>query len=121
MFSVPPYLPPLLASNHTFRDLLAIKYPGYGYALWEPNPVRLYPAIQVGDVGCVHHGKFLRLFNALLPANHPFHEKSGVPESHEPLKPNIADHINTNTHRPENLYSAEVTEHTTSHKDAMQA
>ena len=102
-----------MAGYNIFRDKLAIKYPAYGHALWEPKPVGLYPAIQVGDVGCVRCGKFLRLFNALLPANHPFHKKSGVPESHEPLKPSIADHINTNTHRPENLCSAGVRELTT--------
>ena len=121
MYTIPPYPPPLPASNHTFRDLLAIKHPAYGHALWEPNPVGLYPAIQVGDVGCVHHGEFIRLFNALLPENHPFHEKSGVPESHEPLKPSIADHINTNTHRPENLYSSGVREYTVSREYAILA
>ena len=96
-----------------FRDKLAIKYPAYGHALWDP----LRHTIEVGDVGYVLHGKFLRLFNALLPANHPSHEKSGVPESHEPLKPSIADHINSSTLRPENLYSAGVTEFTTAGSD----
>ena len=97
-----------------FRDLLAIKYPAYGHALWEPNSVQVphLHVAEVGDVGCVVHGKFLRLFNVLLPANHPSHERSGVPESHEPLRPSISDHIDSSTLRPENLYSAGVTEST---------
>lgn len=103
-------MPPLMVQYDTFRDQLAIKYPVYGHALWEPNPGGLYHSIEVGDVGYTLHGKFLRLFNILLPADHPSHEKSGVPESHEPLKPSIADHIDRSTLGPKNFCSAGVTE-----------
>jgi hypothetical protein len=101
---------PSMAQHDIFRDQLAINYPVYGHALWEPNPGGLYHAIEVGDVGYILQGKFLRLFNALLPADHPSHEKCGVPESHEPLKPSIADHIDSSTLGPENLCSDGVTE-----------
>ena len=83
---------PSMAQHDIFRDQVAINYPVYGHALWEPNPGGLYHAIEVGDVGYILQGKFLRLFNALLPADHPSHEKCGVPDSHELLKPSIADH-----------------------------
>ena len=106
-------MPPLMAQYDIFRDQLAIKYPFYGHALWEPNPGELYHAIEVGDVGYILQGKFLRLFNVLLPADHPSHEKSGVPESYEPLKPSIADHVDSGTLSPENFSSAGVTESTT--------
>lgn len=105
---MPPSEP--MTQYDIFRDQLAIKYPVYGHALWEPNPGGLQPAVEIGDVGCILQGKFLRLFNVLLPANHPSHEKSGVPESYEPLKPSIPDHLNSNTLGPENLCSAGVTE-----------
>ena len=80
-----------------FREQLGIKYPNYGYALWEPSPGKLYDAVEVGDVGYISEGKFHRLFNALLPADHASHRKFGVPESHEPLVPNPSDHIDTGT------------------------
>jgi hypothetical protein len=67
-----------------FREELAIKYPGYGHALWQPSPGGRYTAVQVGDVGFIREGYFHRLFNILLPADHESH-RNGVPQNHEPL------------------------------------
>lgn len=67
-----------------FREELAIKYPVYGHALWEPSPGGRYAAVQVGDVGFIREGYFHRLFNILLPADHESH-RGGVPPYHEPL------------------------------------
>lgn len=103
----------LTAQYDVFRDQLAIKYPVHGHALWEPNSGELHHAIEVGDVGYIRQGNFLRLFNVLLPANHPSHQKFGVPESHEPLKPGIVDHIDSSTLGPETFCSAGVTESAT--------
>ena len=75
-----------------FRGQLAIKYPSYGHALWEPSPSKLYGPAEVGDVGFIREGQFHRLFNALLSVDHPSH-KFGVPEHHEPLIPELADHV----------------------------
>jgi hypothetical protein len=74
----PPY--------HTFREALAIKYPDCGHALWGPSPGGLYDAVEVGDVGFIRKGCFHRLFNVLLPEDHPSHQNFGVPESHQPLR-----------------------------------
>ena len=83
-----------MAHYDIFRDLLATKYPAYGHALWEPSPGRLYSAVEVGDVGFVR--QFRRLFNALLPADHPSHRNFGVPTSYEPLAiPRVAEHIDS--------------------------
>ncbi len=82
-----------MAHYDIFREQLAIKYPAYGHALWEPNPGRLYSPVEVGDVGYVREGKFHRLFNALLAADHPSHRMFGVPEYHVPLIPNPSEHI----------------------------
>lgn len=68
-----------------FRYQLALKYPSYGHALWDPNPGALEPRVQVGDVGFIREGKFHRLFSAMLPENHPSHSRLGVPEYHEQL------------------------------------
>ncbi|KAI0003646.1 hypothetical protein BJV74DRAFT_476821 [Russula compacta] len=68
-----------------FREELAIKYPAYGHALWEPSPGGRYTAVEVGDVGFIREGYFHRLFNILLPEDHPSH-RDGVPQNHEPLE-----------------------------------
>jgi hypothetical protein len=97
-----------MAHYDTFRQELAIKYPAYGHALWEPSPGELFPAVEVGDVGFIREGKFHRLFNSLLPANHPSHQNFGVPEHYEPLQLHMPRHIDTGTLCPTNFRSAEV-------------
>lgn len=49
--------------------------------------------MEVGDVGCVRDGKFLRLFNALHPEGHESNIRFGVPPSHVPLRPRVPDHL----------------------------
>ena len=105
----PPSLPSIMAHYDIFRDQLALKYPAYGHALWEPSPGRLYAAVEVGDVGFIREGQFRRLFNALLPADHPSHANFGVPESYEPLTtPSIAEHIDSLTHGSHDFCSGGV-------------
>ncbi|KAH9172418.1 hypothetical protein EDB89DRAFT_899937 [Lactarius sanguifluus] len=87
---------PQMAHYDIFRDRLGIKYPALGHALWEPSPGELYPPVEVGDVGFIREGKFHRLFNALLDADHPS-QTFGVPEYHEPLRPSLATHIDSGT------------------------
>ena len=98
-----PYKP-LLVSLHLrpvvdmahygiFRQELAVSYPTYGNALWEPDPGGQYDAVEVGDVGFIRRGYFQRLFNVLLPKDHPSHRNpSFVPEDHQQLV-TIPDHI----------------------------
>ncbi|KAI9439697.1 hypothetical protein H4582DRAFT_1876692 [Lactarius indigo] len=95
-----------MADYDIFRHHLLITAPAYGYALWDPDPGDLYPAVEVGDVGYICEGKFHRLFNVLLPAKHPSHD-NGVPEYHEPLE--IKNHIFKGTLIPQNLCSTSVT------------
>jgi hypothetical protein len=83
-----------MADYEIFREQLAIKYPSYGYALWEPRPTNPNRPVQVGDVGFILKGRFHRLFSALLPADDPSHEL-GVPEHYEPLVPTVSDHVVT--------------------------
>ena len=83
-----------MADYDIFRERLAIKYPSYGHALWEPGPRNPDRPVRVGDVGFVRRGKFYRLFNALLSADDPSHEL-GVPGCHEPLVPTLFDHLDT--------------------------
>ncbi|KAI9458114.1 hypothetical protein F5148DRAFT_332843 [Russula earlei] len=86
-----------MAHYEIFREQLATKYPAFGHALWVPNSEGPDSCVEVGDVGYTREGKFHRLYNALLPANHPSHRKLGAPRDHEPLIPNPSDHIKTST------------------------
>ena len=75
-----------MADYDIFREQLAIQYPSYGHALWEPSPQDPDKPVQVGDVGFIRKGKFQRLFNVLAPKNDPS-PNSGVPDERDPLDP----------------------------------
>jgi hypothetical protein len=92
-----------------FREQLAIRFPGYGHALWDPSPGGLYQVAKVGDVGHIIQGRFHRLFSILLPADDPSHKNLGVPEHHKPFEPNVSKHIISGTLCPDNFCSAGVT------------
>lgn len=77
----------MTADCDRYREQLAATYPKLGHAIWEPT------FVDVGDVGCIRDGKFLRLFNALHPEGHPSNLRFGVPEFHDPLVPRVANHI----------------------------
>jgi hypothetical protein len=89
----------------TYREELGQKYPGFGYALWEPDPGDENPQVKVGDVGFIRQGRFHRLFNALLPANHESHERFGVPEAHEPLRLTVTNHTSRGVLKPNTFHS----------------
>ena len=98
---------------NTYRVQLGKAYPSLGHALWEPGPRELgpsgqYPLVGVGDVGFIREGRFKRLFNVLLPADHPFHdERHGVPDNYEQLQlhPTLQDHIDCGILRPNDFFS----------------
>jgi hypothetical protein len=98
-----------MAHYDVFSAQLAIKFPAYGHALWEPSPTELsqYCAVDVGDVGFTREGRFHRLFNVLLLADHPSHNL-GVPEYYEPLEPSLSVHIFSGTLTPSHYCSAGV-------------
>ncbi|KAI0673294.1 hypothetical protein C8Q78DRAFT_969416 [Trametes maxima] len=57
---------------------------GYGYPLWVPDPPPGRGAIQLGDVGWIHEGEFLPLFNALRAADDS-QPRNAVPMNFIPL------------------------------------
>jgi hypothetical protein len=93
----------------TFRETLAIKYPNCGYALWEPSPGGLYDAVEVGDVGFIREGCFHRLFNVLLPGDHPSHQNFGVPDCHQQLRLNAPNHVHKSIEGTDVFNSKHVT------------
>ncbi|KAI9439552.1 hypothetical protein H4582DRAFT_1535834 [Lactarius indigo] len=98
-----------MAHYDIFRHHLALKYSAYGYALWDPDPGNLYPAVEIGDLGYIREGKFHRLFNVLLPAEDESHADFGVPENYEQLELNPTKHISIGKLSPNNFCSAKVT------------
>ena len=67
-----------------YHEELGTKYRAYGHALWETSPGGHYTSVEIGDVCFIRRGYFRRLFNILLPEDHPSHH-DGVPQHHEPL------------------------------------
>jgi hypothetical protein len=83
------------AQHETLREELALKYPTFGIALWEPGTRGRYDAVEVGDVGFIREGYFHRLFN-VLPSGGDNSPDRDLPENHEPLQINMDNHIGTN-------------------------
>jgi hypothetical protein len=67
-----------------YRDHLTAL--SHGLALWNPNPPNeTYMKVSIGDVGYLHEGSFIRMFNVILPWNHPSNVLIGAPEPYDPL------------------------------------
>ena len=64
---------------------------GYGYPLWDPSPDPHSGAIEIGDVGFIENGQFVRLFNPTLPREHPVNRVWGLPKDFRRL--DIADRL----------------------------
>jgi hypothetical protein len=70
--------------SYVYRDQLSAL--SRGVALWDPTPAKeFYDKVSIGDVGYLHEGTFIRMFNVMLPWDHPSNNKLGVPEFYEPL------------------------------------
>ena len=83
------------AQHETFREELAIKYPAFGYALWEPGTRGRYNAVEVGDVGFIREGYFHRLFNVLnsVSGDGSSDRSLRVPGKNELLHIKVDNHI----------------------------
>ncbi|KAI0270894.1 hypothetical protein BGY98DRAFT_1100565 [Russula aff. rugulosa BPL654] len=58
----------------------------HGLALWNPNPLKeIYDKVSIGDVGYLHEGSFIRMFNVMLPWSHDSNRTLGEPEPYQSL------------------------------------
>jgi hypothetical protein len=70
-----------MVAYETYANALITK--GHGHPLWEPDPGD-DPDVELGDVGYIHDGRFIRLFNASAGSDDP-RNYLGLPQGHSPL------------------------------------
>jgi len=100
----------LRPSTGTFSSLMPVDPPhtvyqdqlttlSHGLALWNPTPPKtIYNNVSIGDVGYLHEGTFIRMFNVTLPWDHPSNGILGRPEPYDsldcgPFTNTIEDHF----------------------------
>ena len=80
-------LPPMPVSppvSKVYQDQLTTL--SHGLALWDPSPLKeIYDKVSIGDVGYLHEGSFIRMFNVMLPWSHESNRTLGEPEPYESL------------------------------------
>ena len=70
--------------SNVYRDQLSAL--SRGIALWNPNPPKdIYNNVSIGDVGYLQEGTFIRMFNVMLPWDHPSNKTLGNPTPFESL------------------------------------
>ena len=75
---------PVDTPSTVYRDQLSAL--SHGIALWNPAPQKkLYNKVSIGDVGYLHDGMFIRMFNVILPWDDPLNGVLGKPEPYDPL------------------------------------
>ena len=74
---------------HVYRDQLSAL--SRGLALWNPDsPKKIYNTVSIGDVGYVHDGTFIRMFNVTRPWDDESNRTLCEPDRYEPLD---SDHL----------------------------
>ena len=69
---------------NVYRDQLSAR--SHGLALWNPKPPKeICNNVSIGDVGYLDGGMFIRVFNVMLPWDHPSNRLLGNPEPYDPL------------------------------------
>ena len=71
-----------MVAYETYANALLTK--GHGRPLWEPDPGE-YAPVELGDVGYLCKGAFIKLFNASKAIDDPSN-RLGLPRGHHPLR-----------------------------------
>jgi hypothetical protein len=71
-----------MVAHTTYANALLSK--GHGHALWEPDPGE-YAPVELGDVGYLYKGAFIKLFNASKDRD-DWSNRLGLPTEHVPLR-----------------------------------
>src|SRR3984885_4016133 len=70
-----------IVAYESYANALITK--GHGHPLWEPDPGE-YAPVDLGDVGYLHKGAFVKLFNASKDTR-DHSNRLGLPHGHHPL------------------------------------
>jgi hypothetical protein len=70
-----------MVAYETYASALIMK--GHGHPLWEPDPGQ-YAPVDIGDVGYLHEGAFVKLFN-ISKDIHDWSNRLGLPRGHTPF------------------------------------
>ena len=75
---------PIETPSNIYCDQLSAL--SHGIALWTGLPkIMIYDNASIGDVGYLQEGTFIRMFNVMLPWDHPSNSVFGDPEPYESL------------------------------------
>lgn len=89
---------PIDAPSNIYWDQLSAL--SHGIALWNPNsPKTTYNNVSIGDVGYVHDGTFIRMFNVTLPWDDPSNRTLGNPDPYEHVHVHYISPVNTQERR----------------------
>jgi hypothetical protein len=72
-----------MVAYETYANALIIK--GHGNPLWEPDPGE-YAPVELGDVGYLYKGAFIKLFNASKAIDDLSNQQLGLTRGHHPLR-----------------------------------
>ncbi|TFY62032.1 hypothetical protein EVJ58_g4127 [Rhodofomes roseus] len=79
---MPPHGSELTAWDVYAKQLLIL---GHGYPLWDPRPANCAKGVQIGDVGYIDNGAFIRIFNAMANQDDDLNAGHGVPSNYQPF------------------------------------
>jgi hypothetical protein len=78
---MPVDLPPI---SKVYQDQMITL--SHGLALWNPSPPKeIYDKVSISDVGYLHEGSFIHMFNVMLPWNHQSNRTLGEPDLYKLL------------------------------------
>lgn len=95
-----------MVAHTTYANALISK--GYGYPLWEPDPVECAP-VELADVGYISEGGFIKLFNGSKSID-DWSNRLGLPEGHTPFPVGEIQRRMPLPKKPEHIASEGVSE-----------
>ena len=103
--------------SYVYQDQLSTL--SHGIPLWNPNPPKkIYNNVSIGDVGYLHEGTFVRMFNVMLPWDDPLNRTLGNPKSYKSLDCGRFNTLGGDFDRVEH-YSRSVSAETNTNMQAM--
>ncbi|KZT65360.1 hypothetical protein DAEQUDRAFT_530972 [Daedalea quercina L-15889] len=94
------------AASNVYAHALADE--DYGYPLWDPGYEQKAGEVEIGDVGFIEKGRFVRLFNVMQRPDDELNALRGVPEGFRQLTID-EKHISTSSINRDSFWSKHIT------------